>query len=86
MTQTIRVEIVPIRVTAATASDTTLVVCREDRYYQATDQLPQEYQRRIEGIEGVVSVTLMKVHRRGGVPQRAPGNIPEKNRQASGTH
>lgn len=47
--------------TTATANDTTLVVYREDRYCPATSQLPQDYQRRIEGIEGVVSVTPMKV-------------------------
>lgn len=47
--------------TTATANDTTLVVYREDRYCPATSQLPQDYQRRIENIEGVTSVTPMKV-------------------------
>lgn len=47
--------------TTATANDTTLVVYREDRYCPATSQLPQDYQSRIERIEGVVSATPMKV-------------------------
>ncbi|MEM9083432.1 MAG: ABC transporter permease, partial [Planctomycetota bacterium] len=47
--------------TTATANDTTLVVYREDRYCPATSQLPQDYQRRIEGIEGVLSATPIKV-------------------------
>lgn len=47
--------------TTATANDTTLVVYREDRYCPATSQLPQDYQRRIESIDGVKSVTPMKV-------------------------
>ncbi|GAB5495658.1 MAG: ABC transporter permease [Phycisphaerales bacterium] len=47
--------------TTATANDTTLVVYREDRYCPATSQLPQDYQRRIEGIDGVTSVTPMKI-------------------------
>ena len=47
--------------TTATANDTTLVVYREDRYCPATSELPQDYQRRIEAVEGVVSVTPMKI-------------------------
>ncbi len=47
--------------TTATANDTTLVVYRKDRYCPATSQLPQDYQRRIENVEGVVSVTPMKI-------------------------
>lgn len=47
--------------TTATANDTTLVVYREDRYCPATSQLPQDYQRRIESVEGVVSATPMKI-------------------------
>ncbi|MAY74696.1 MAG: hypothetical protein CMJ31_08310 [Phycisphaerae bacterium] len=47
--------------TTETANDTTLVVYREDRYCPATSLLPQDYQRRIEDVEGVVSVTPMKV-------------------------
>lgn len=48
-------------VTTATANDTTLVVYREDRYCPATSQLPQDYERRIESVEGVVSATPIKV-------------------------
>ena len=47
--------------TAATANDTTLVVYREDRYCPATSQLPQDYQRRIESVPGVVSATPINV-------------------------
>jgi len=47
--------------TTASANDTTLVVYRKDRYCPATSQLPQDYQRRIESVEGVVSVTPMKI-------------------------
>ncbi|MEM1329140.1 MAG: ABC transporter permease [Planctomycetota bacterium] len=47
--------------TTARANDTTLVVYREDRYCPATSQLPQDYQRRIEQIDGVVSATPVKV-------------------------
>lgn len=47
--------------TTATANDTTLVVYREDRFCPATSQLPQDYQGRIERIEGVRSVTPMKI-------------------------
>lgn len=50
-----------LEATTATASDTTLVVYREDRYCPATSQLPQDYQRRIESIDGVSSVTPMMV-------------------------
>ncbi len=47
--------------TSASAPDTTLVVYRKDRYGPATSQLPQDYQRRIEGIEGVISATPMMI-------------------------
>lgn len=47
--------------TSATANDTTLVVYREDRYCPATSLLPQDYLRRIESVEGVVSATPVKV-------------------------
>lgn len=47
--------------TTQTANDTTLVVYREDRYCPATSQLPQDYQARIERIQGVRSVTPMKI-------------------------
>lgn len=47
--------------TTATANDTTLVVYREDRFCPATSQLPQDYQGRIERVEGVRSVTPMKI-------------------------
>src|SRR5690606_30693706 len=43
------------QVTKATASDTTLVVYRKDRFCPATSELPQDYQARIERIEGVVA-------------------------------
>jgi len=49
------------RATTATAGDTTLVVYREDRYCPATSRLPQDYQRRIESVEGVVSATPIKI-------------------------
>lgn len=49
------------RATTATANDTTLVVYREDRYCPATSQLPQDYLRRIESVDGVVSATPMKI-------------------------
>ncbi len=51
-------------VTVATkvqADDTTLVVYRKDRYCPATSELPQDYQSRIERLEGVVSAIPMKV-------------------------
>ncbi len=47
--------------TSASANETTLVVYRKDRYCPATSQLPQDYQRRIESVEGVVSATPTKV-------------------------
>ncbi|GJM18966.1 MAG: ABC transporter substrate-binding protein [Phycisphaeraceae bacterium] len=47
--------------TTAKANDTTLVVYRKDRYCPATSQLPQDYQSRIERVEGVASVTPMKI-------------------------
>ncbi len=47
--------------TTATANDTTLVVYREDRYCPATSLLPQDYQSRIESVDGVVSATPMKI-------------------------
>jgi putative ABC transport system permease protein len=47
--------------TTATANDTTLVVYRADRFCPATSQLPQDYQSRIERIDGVVSATPMKI-------------------------
>jgi len=47
--------------TTATANDTTLVVYRKDRYCPATSRLPQDYQRRIESVSGVVGVTPMKI-------------------------
>lgn len=47
--------------TQASATDTTLVVYREARYCPATSRLPQDYQRKIERIEGVVSVVPVKV-------------------------
>lgn len=49
------------QVTQASAKDTTLIVYREDRYCPATSQLPQDYQRRIEDVEGVVSAVPVKV-------------------------
>jgi len=49
------------RATTATANDTTLVVYRRDRYCPATSQLPQDYLRRIESVDGVVSATPMKI-------------------------
>jgi putative ABC transport system permease protein len=47
--------------TTATAKDTTLVVYRKDRFCPATSELPQDYQSRIERIEGVVSAIPVKV-------------------------
>ncbi|MGP1345364.1 MAG: ABC transporter permease [Phycisphaerales bacterium] len=47
--------------TTATAGESTLVVYREDRYCPATSQLPQDYQRRIESVDGVTQVTPMKI-------------------------
>ncbi len=47
--------------TRATAEDTTLVVYRKDRFCPATSILPQDYQTRIERIDGVTSVVPIKV-------------------------
>ncbi len=47
--------------TQETADDTTLVVYRKDRFCPATSQLPQDYQRRIEGIDGVEAAIPVKV-------------------------
>lgn len=47
--------------TTATANDTTLVVYREDRYCPATSELPQDYQARIERIDGVTAAIPMMV-------------------------
>lgn len=47
--------------TEASAGDTTLVVYREDRFCPATSELPQDYQSRIERIDGVVSAVPVKV-------------------------
>jgi putative ABC transport system permease protein len=49
------------KATTATANDTTLVVYREDRYCPATSQLPVDYVRRIGAVDGVVSVTPMRI-------------------------
>lgn len=47
--------------TTASADDTKLVVYRKDRFCPATSQLPQDYQSRIERIEGVTSALPIKV-------------------------
>ena len=47
--------------TQASAADTTLVVYRKDRFCPATSTLPQDYQRRIESVPGVVSAVPIKV-------------------------
>jgi len=47
--------------TETSARDTALVVYRKDRFCPATSQLPQDYQSRIERIEGVVSAIPTKV-------------------------
>lgn len=47
--------------TRQTAGETTLVVYRKDRYCPLTSVLPQDYQTRIARIDGVVSVTPVKV-------------------------
>lgn len=47
--------------TTATANDTTLVVYREDRYCPATSLLPQDYQKRIEAVDGVANVMPIKI-------------------------
>ncbi|MFG0283556.1 MAG: ABC transporter permease [Phycisphaerales bacterium JB039] len=48
-------------VTQASAQDTTLVVYRKDRFCPATSELPQDYQSRIERIEGVEAAIPVKV-------------------------
>ena len=48
-------------VTRATASDTSLVVYRKDRFCPATSQLPQDYAPQIERLAGVTSVIPIKV-------------------------
>ncbi|MHC4099884.1 MAG: ABC transporter permease [Planctomycetota bacterium] len=47
--------------TRVTAGETTLVVYRKDRFCPATSVLPQDYQARIERIDGVVSVLPVKI-------------------------
>ncbi len=47
--------------TQAEAGDATLIVYRKDRYCPATSVLPQDYQPRIEQIEGVESAMPVKV-------------------------
>ncbi|MCW5754950.1 MAG: ABC transporter permease [Phycisphaeraceae bacterium] len=47
--------------TRVSAADTTLVVYRKDRFCPATSILPQDYDRRIAQMEGVVSVLPMKI-------------------------
>ncbi len=47
--------------TRATADDTTLIVYRKDRYCPATSVLPQDYQSRIERIDGVKAAFPVKV-------------------------
>jgi len=47
--------------TEATAADTTLVVYREDRFCPFTSRLPEYYLPQIERLEGVASVTPMRV-------------------------
>lgn len=47
--------------TEASAADTTLVVYRENRFCPFTSRLPEDYERRIETISGVASVTPMKI-------------------------
>lgn len=47
--------------TTAKANDTTLIVYREDRYCPATSALPKDYLRRIASVDGVKSVTPMRV-------------------------
>lgn len=49
------------RATEVTASDTTLVVYRENRFCPATSRLPEFYADRIRRIPGVAQVTPMKV-------------------------
>lgn len=47
--------------TQASADDTVLVVYRKDRFCPATSVLPQNYQRQIEDIQGVVNAVPVKV-------------------------
>ncbi len=47
--------------TSATAADNTLVVYREDRFCPFTSRLPEYYLPKIEQLDGVKSVTPMKV-------------------------
>ncbi len=47
--------------TEASADETTLVVYRKDRFCPATSQLPQDYQRAIERIDGVTRAVPVKV-------------------------
>jgi putative ABC transport system permease protein len=47
--------------TLVQATDTTLVVYRENRYCPFTSRLPQHYQRRIEDVPGVSSVVPVRI-------------------------
>ena len=47
--------------TQASANETTLVVFRKDRFCPSTSTLPQDYERQIERIEGVVDAIPIKV-------------------------
>lgn len=47
--------------TEVTATDTTLIVYRENRFCPATSRLPEHYAERIARLPGVASVTPMKV-------------------------
>lgn len=49
------------RATTASASDTTLVVYRKDRFCPATSVLPEDYTARLARVEGVVSAIPMKI-------------------------
>lgn len=49
------------RATQLTAADTTLIVYRKDRFCPATSLLPQDYERRIAAVDGVVSVVPMMI-------------------------
>ena len=48
--------------TEVSASDTTLIVYRENRYCPFTSRLPQYYGTRIEAVPGVKSVVPVKIH------------------------
>lgn len=48
--------------TEVRATDTTLVVYRENRYCPFSSRLPQHYQSRIEAIPGVRNVIPMRIH------------------------